>query len=37
MTEINNSNLALVGGMRGEKHLCYTAMHSTKRERKGAT
>ena len=37
MMEINDANRALVGGMRGEKHLCYTAMHSTKRERKGAT
>ena len=35
MMEINDANRALAGGMRGEKHLCYTAMHSTKKSGKG--
>jgi hypothetical protein len=30
------SERALPGGMRGKKHLCYTATHSTGKERKGA-
>jgi len=31
-----DANLALSGEMRGKKHLCYTATHSTEKERKGA-